>query len=127
MTLFLDPEREPEGVDPVLLLDLTQVAVFGVAAYLFFFYIPSQRESGTELAHSVWTPYFIYNGLLAVAFLLRSVVTKSHVIRGLFGRMAVYYLIAQLGDYFYYYGPGKNLQVGAWYDLVWSSTLAIGV
>jgi PAS domain S-box-containing protein len=127
MALFLDPESEPEGFDPLLLLDLTQVAVFAVAAYLFFFYIPSQGESGTELAHSVWKPYFIYNGLLTATFFLRSALTRSQVVRGLFGRMAVFSLAGIIADYFYYYGPGRNLQTGAWYDLVWSSTLVVGV
>jgi PAS domain S-box-containing protein len=127
MTLFLDPDREPEGFDPLLLLDLMQAAVFAVAAYLYFFYFPSQGESGSELAHSVWAPYFIYNGLLLGALSLRAVLTESDVVRGMFGRMAIYSLVALTGDYFYYYGPGRNLQPGAWFDLVWSCTLATGV
>jgi PAS domain S-box-containing protein len=127
MTLFLDPDREPEGFDPLLLLDLMQAAVFAVAAYLYFFYFPSQGTSGSELAHSVWAPYFIYNGLLLGALSLRAVLTKSTGFRSMFGRMAVYSAVALAGDYFYYYGPGRNLQSGAWFDLVWSCTLASGV
>jgi hypothetical protein len=57
MALFLDPDREHTGFDWLMALDFVQAVLFCIAAYLYFFYIP-RSESPTELAHSVWSPYF---------------------------------------------------------------------
>jgi len=51
--MFLDPERETEGLDLLVAVDFVQAAVFCVAAYLYFFYIPkssaaSQLFNGTS-------------------------------------------------------------------------------
>jgi two-component system cell cycle sensor histidine kinase/response regulator CckA len=123
MAVFLDPDSEPKGFDLLLILDVAQAVVFAVAAYLYFFYIPSRSETGTELAHSVWGPYFMYAGCVTGAFLLRSVTTESAAVRALFGRMGLYFLASSLADYFYFYGPGKDLPTGAWFDIVWTLTL----
>ena len=72
MALFLDPESEARGIDALVVLDFTQAIVFGVAAYLYFFYLPAPSQSGTELSHAVWAPYFLYSGILTAAFFLRS-------------------------------------------------------
>jgi PAS domain S-box-containing protein len=121
MALFLDPDFEPKGFDWLLILDLGQVILFWLAGYFYFFYIPSQSQSGTALTHSIWAPYFVYNGFLIGAFFLRSVLTKSGVARALFGRMTVFLLFAGSADFSFYYGPWKDLQTGGWYDFVWIS------
>ncbi len=125
MAVFLDPDYEPKGFDLLLVLDITQAVVFVAAAYLYFFYLPSRSESGTELAHTVWEPYFIYSGSVTGAFLLRAFSTNSAVVRSLFGRMAFYFLASTLADYLYFYGPGKDLQTGTWFDIIWSLTLVL--
>lgn len=122
VALYLDPDFEPRGFDWLLILDLVQVMLFWLVGYFYFFYIPAQSTSGIELAHSVWALYFVYTGFLIAAFLLRSLLTKSLLVRSLFGRVAAFLVAAGVADYFFYYGPGQNLQTGQWYDFVWMST-----
>jgi len=122
MALFLDLDFAPEGFDWLLILDLVQVILFWLAGYFYFFYLPSQSTSGSELGHSVWAPYFIYVGFLIVAFLLRALVAETASIRSMFLRIAGFLIATGVADFFYYYGPGKDLSDGSWYDLVWMST-----
>ena len=120
--LFLDADVEPKGFDWLLILDSLQIGLFFVAAYYYFFYIPQRAgNAGTELAHSVWAPYFVYYGILTAAFFLRAAFTQSSVIRALFGRIGLLLFLSGCADAFYYYGPGKNLETGQWFDLVWSA------
>jgi diguanylate cyclase (GGDEF)-like protein len=123
MALFLDPEHEPKGLDLLLILDFVQATIFCVAAYLYFFYIPSLSEASNDLSHSVWAPYFVGYGLLTAAFLLRSSFTSSRAVRKLFGRMGLLLLCSGSVDALYYYGPGTSLKTGAWFDLLWSVLL----
>ena len=122
MALFLDPEVEPRGFDWLLILDLIQVFLFWLAGYFYFFYIPAETEPGIQLAHAVWGPYFVYTGFLIGAFFLRSLFTNSSVIRALFGRLAVFLFVAGLADFLFFYGPGRGLATGTWFDFVWIAT-----
>lgn len=122
MALFLDLDFAPEGFDWLLILDLVQVILFWLAGYFYFFYLPTQSTSGPELGHSVWAPYFVYVGFLVVAFLLRALVAESVPVRSVFVRIAGFLIATGIADFFYYYGPGKDLNDGSWYDLVWMST-----
>lgn len=122
MALFLDLDFAPKGFDWLLILDLVQVILFWLAGYFYFFYLPAQSTSGSQLGHSVWAPYFIYVGFLIVAFLLRVLVAESTPIRSMFLRIAGFLIATGIADFFYYYGPGKDLRDGSWYDLVWMST-----
>ena len=123
MALFLDPDYEPKAFDTLLILDFVQAILFCLAAYLYFFYIPSRSDGGAELAHSVWTPYFIGYGLLAAAFLLRAFASSSEVVRALMGRIGFYLFASEMMDAFYYYGPGSHMKTGAWFDIFWSLLL----
>jgi two-component system cell cycle sensor histidine kinase/response regulator CckA len=125
MALFLDPESEARGFDWLLILDFTQAIVFGIAAYLYFFYLPSPSQSGTELSHAVWAPYFLYSGVLTAAFFLRSLLSRSQVARALFLRLSLYLLATGVADYLFYFGPGKGLPAGSWFDFVWTGTLLV--
>jgi diguanylate cyclase (GGDEF)-like protein len=123
MTLFLDPDREGEGLDLLVALDLTQATLVCVAAYLYFFYLP--ESAAGELAHSVWTPYFVGYGLVAGAFILRSAFTRSRVDRALFGGLGIFLACSEMVDALYYYGPGRGLKTGAWFDILWSILLVV--
>jgi diguanylate cyclase (GGDEF)-like protein len=126
MALFLDPDRERKSFDWLLVLDFIQAVLFCIAAYLYFFYIP-RSESPTELAHSVWSPYFAGYGLVAVAFILRARSSHSSVVRSLFGRMGIFLLVSGVVDALYYYGPGSGLKTGAWFDALWSALLVMAL
>lgn len=122
MALFLDPERETGRVDTLMALDFVQAVLVCVAAYLYFFYLPKASNSG-ELAHEVWTPYFLGYGGVATAFILRGVTTPSRDARVLFRRFGIFLAISGSVDALYYYGPGQGLKTGAWFDLLWSALL----
>ncbi len=119
MALFLGSESESGGLDTVVILDFVQAVLICVAAYLYFFYLPKSEAHG-ELAHSVWAPYFVGYGFVASAFLLRAAFTHSRVVRSLFGKLGLLLALSGMLDAMYYYGPGRNLKTGAWFDLLWS-------
>ena len=119
MALFLDPERESEGLDLPVVLDFMQAAVFCVAAYVYFFYIP-KSGSGTDQTAAVWTtPYFMSYAFLAGAFGLRSVMTRSPLARTLFRGLTIFLVFSGVADVAYRYGPLSGLSTGSWFDLVW--------
>jgi len=122
MALFLDPDHETGRLDTLMALDFGQGVLVCVAAYLYFFYLP-KAESPAELAHSVWLPYFGGYSLVAVAFILRALVTRSRDVRVLFGRMGIFLTLSGGVDALYYYGPGRLLRTGQWFDLLWSALL----
>jgi len=122
MAMFLDPEHEHGRLDTVVALDFVQAVLVCVAAYLYFFYLP-KAESSSELAHSVWTPYFAGYAFVAGSFVVRSAVTRSRDSRALFGRMGIFLALSGCVDALYYYGPGRGLTTGAWFDLLWSALL----
>ena len=122
MALFLDPEHETGRIDVIMALDFLQGILVCVTAYVYFFYLPKAVTSG-ELTHGVWAPYFAGYGLVALAFVLRSIVTRSRDVRVLFGSMGVLFAISGCVDALYYYGPGRGLKTGQWFDILWSSLL----
>lgn len=121
MAMFLDPEHEAGRLDALVALDFVQAVLVCLAAYLYFFYLP-KSEAG-ELAHELWTPYFVGYAFVAVAFVVRAAVTRSRDARALFGRIGIFLACSGCVDALYYYGPGRGLHTGAWFDLLWSGLL----
>lgn len=124
LAMFLDPDNEAGGLDPLIALDFVQAILVCIAAYLYFFYLP---KSGGRLGHSVWTPYLVAYAFVAGAFLVRAAVTRSRVARMLFGRLGLLLTFSIGVDVLYYYGPGQNLQTGAWFDIIWSLAMILPI
>lgn len=122
MTMFLNPEHETGRLDTLMALDFAQGLLVCIAGYIYFFYLP-KSDSPWDLAHSVWAPYFGGWGIVALTFILRSLVTRSRDIRALFGRMGVFLALSGCVDALYDYGPGRSLRTGQWFDLLWSALL----
>ena len=122
MALFLDPEHEAGKLDTIMALDFVQGVMVWIAAYLYFFYLPHAEG---ELPHGAWAPYFAGYGTVVAAFLLRAAVTHSRDAKSLFGRMGVFLAFSGAVDALYYYGPGRGLHTGAWFDLLWSILLVL--
>lgn len=124
MAMFLDPDRETEGLDLMMSLDFMQAGVFCFAAYLYFFYIPN---SGTVavLTSTVWTPYFFAYGFLGAAFWFRSLITRSPLARSLFRGLSIFLVCSDVADVLYRFGPFHGLRSGAWFDLVWNLNLSV--
>jgi diguanylate cyclase (GGDEF)-like protein len=124
MALFLDPDSEAGKLDTLVALDFVQAVLLCVAAYVYFFYLPKAEAPG-ELAHEVWAPYFFGYSFVAGAFVLRAVVSRVRDVRVLFGRIGLFLALSGLVDALYYYGPGRGLRTGAWFDLLWSVLLIV--
>lgn len=124
MAIFLSSEHETGRLDALLILDFAQGVLVCVAAYLYFFYLP-KAENPSQLSHSVWAPYFGGYAIVAGAFVLRALVTRSRDARALFGRLGAFLALSGCVDGLYYYGPGKDLRTGQWFDLLWSALLII--
>jgi diguanylate cyclase (GGDEF)-like protein len=126
MALFLDSEHESGKIDALRALDFVQAVLVCVAAYLYFFYLPQASAPG-ELADEVWAPYFVGYGLVSGTFILRAIMTQSRDERALFGRMGMSLTFSGCIDAAFYYGPGHDLPLGTWFDLLWSTLLVIPV
>jgi diguanylate cyclase (GGDEF)-like protein len=124
MAIFLDPDKEAGKLDALVALDFVQGVLVCVAAYVYFFYLP-KAESPGELAHEVWAPYFVGYSFVAGSFILRAAVSRVRDVRVLFGRMGIFLALSGSADALYYYGPGRGLNTGAWFDLFWSGLLVI--
>ena len=122
MALFFDPGDRQEGFDWLLALDFCQGVLACVASYLYFFYLP-RSESPTDLAHSVWAPYFAGYGVIVSGFLARSFLSTSPVMRPLFRRLGVLLALSGGADAYYYYGHRLGVTPGGWFDLLWSALL----
>jgi diguanylate cyclase (GGDEF)-like protein len=127
LALFLDPDKESKGLDLLVVLDFAQWIVFCIAAYFCFFYIPRQAEPGTDLAYSVWAPYFTGYAIVTGAFLLRALFAHTPMVRQLFARMGAFLALSGIVDGLYYYGPGRGLQPGDWFEILWSILLLIPI
>jgi diguanylate cyclase (GGDEF)-like protein len=55
--------------------------------------------------------------------MVRSAVTRSRDSRALFGRMGILMAFSGSTDALYFYGPGRGMGTGAWFDLLWSGLL----
>jgi signal transduction histidine kinase/CheY-like chemotaxis protein len=123
LTLFLEPDFEPRRFDPIHILDFVQIVLLWIVIYFFFLYMPSHEASGSPFAatwlHETWVGSLMYDGAMAVIFLLRSALTNSPVVRALFGRIGTFLVLVCLGDFYYNY-LGATLQAGSWYEVIWA-------
>jgi diguanylate cyclase (GGDEF)-like protein len=122
LMLLLPSSGEKNEFNRFLIVDLLQAALFFVATYVYFLYLP-HAESPDWLADSVKGPYFVVYGLIVAAFLLRSTFSPSDEVRKLFGRMGVFLLVSGAIDASFYYGLVNAPVPGTWFDLVWSFLL----
>jgi len=120
MALFLDPDHEPNHFDRLHILDFIQAILFWCAVYLFFLPLPG----GNESIDAAWKRGLVFDAVLTAGFLLRVVLTRSPVVRALFGRMLVFLCLSTLADTYANY-PGRDLRTGDWFDVCWSALTAI--
>lgn len=120
--LFLEPDFDFRRFDKINILDFIQVGLLYAVIYFFFLYMPSREQASSPFAHTwlraTWAGSLIYDGVMAVAFLLRGVLTDSRLIRALFGRIGLFLLCACAGDLYYNY-LGATLLTGSWFEIVW--------
>src|SRR5437763_1064016 len=124
MALFLDPESDSISLDRSAFVDLIQGLLFLVTAYVYFFLISAGTQAVTDLATGLREPYLVVHSLIALAFVVRAGLARG-VARRFLGRMGLFLLFSCSVDALYYYGPGKLLRTGEWFDLLWTILLII--
>ena len=123
MALFLtddSPESRPYLWERRL--DFIQIGIVSFSAYVFFLYFPMQGLRKPEDVNALYWWIFTWrNFLLASTFVLRAALTRSRLIRSLFGRMAIFFVLFGIGDsVFVYAQTWRGLQFGTWYELMWT-------
>jgi len=124
MLLFLDPDHENNRLDRLHLLDFGQVCGFWVCVYLYF-----SKDQNFGLTDTGWGPFgwstsLVFNGVLALSFVLRAAVTNSGLVRTFFGQMALYLFFSGLADSYFSFAPNQ-VEPGSRFDLIWSVLLCV--
>jgi len=103
-------------------LDFLQIGIVSFSAYIFFLYLPLHASRRAEDLNSLyWWVFTWRNFILALTFVLRAVLTKSRLVKSLFGRMALFLVLFGIGDStFVYAQTWQGLQFGTWYELLWT-------
>jgi two-component system cell cycle sensor histidine kinase/response regulator CckA len=122
MALFIDTERGLEWKNWPRILDLAQVVILTVAAYLLMFSSPAHwKMGGGTLARLAWLPDSLRDTVLASAFTLRAIMSRQKLARNLYGRMAIFFVLYLSGEIPYLYLQStKNLPSGTLWDLGWT-------
>jgi len=122
MTLFLSP-RDPEGEYYWLrVCDFAQVCTLVLALELSQIYVPSRWQAAGQVmeirtAHAA----IFFFGLIALSFVVRSLLAANRVERSFFGRLGSYLILYAfvLAGTLYYQASGHYKQ-GQWSDLPWT-------
>jgi PAS domain S-box-containing protein len=123
MALFLaDDSAESQVYRWQRWLDFLQIGIVSFSAYLFFLYLPLRSVRQPEDINALyWWVFTSRNFILALTFVLRAVLTKSRLVKSLFGRMAIFLVLFGIGDSFFVYAQTwQGLQFGTWYELLWT-------
>ena len=128
LTLFLDPNKDPEKRDWQQWLDLTQLGILLTSAYLFTFEVPAHWQNRSiSLAELSLMVEPTRDALLFTAFAFRAFGTKRDGERSLYGRMAFFFFAYAVGDFTFLYLQGfAGLRTGTLWDLCWTFPLALG-
>ncbi len=120
----LRPEKKEE-IGP-LALDVIQLGIALVSAYLFFFYTPSFLSTQPGVSDAAMRQATdVKNWLILAALLTGSASARSREGRDLLGRLAVVFLIYAAGMSIYFHSTSTLvIQTGKWFDLTW--TLSFG-
>ena len=123
MALFLaDDSAESRVYRWQRWLDFLQIGIVSFSAYLFFLYVPLRSARRPEDINALyWWAFTWRNFILAFTFVLRAVLTKSRLVKSLFGRMAIFLALFGICDsVFVYAQTWQGLQFGTWYELLWT-------
>ncbi|HKV62060.1 MAG TPA: PAS domain S-box protein [Candidatus Acidoferrum sp.] len=103
-------------------LDFLQIGIVSISAYTFFLYLPLSSQRPPEDINALyWWVFTWRNFIVALAFVLRAVLTKSRLVKSLFGRVAVFLVLFGICDSVFVYGQTwQGLKFGTWYELLWT-------
>jgi signal transduction histidine kinase/CheY-like chemotaxis protein len=122
-SIFLVSEDNSETKDWELALDFVQLVIVLAACYFFFINVPVFWWAHPK--HIGWTMermWNVRNFSLAFAFLLRAGLSRSPVVRKLFGYMGgVLLFMATVNSVGIHAIDRLNLPSGGWVDLAWTT------
>jgi two-component system, cell cycle sensor histidine kinase and response regulator CckA len=121
MCLFLDPEAEREGPDWQRVLDFAQVGIVFVLLYFFFRNLSAQGS-----AHGPWRLTTVTDGVVMIGFFVRAASSRNDPTGKLFRNLGYFRLAALVTDLYFVAGLPEPSN-GTWFDLVWSTVLAIPI
>src|SRR2546430_7387306 len=123
MALFLaDDSAESRVYRWQRWLDFLQIGIVSFSAYFFFLYLPLHSVRRPEDINALyWWVFTWRNFILAFTFVLRAALTKSRLVKSLFGRMAIFLVLFGICDsVFVYAQTWQGLKFGTWYELLWT-------
>jgi len=121
MTLFLEPDFEPDRFDRLHWADLVQTLLLWITLYVYF----TPNGMAPSMYGPLWNRSLFVDSVLLLAFLLRGSFTNSATIRSLFLRTSIYCFILGVTEV---YGSIQPIpRPGDWYDLVWGSVVMVAL
>lgn len=120
--MMLSPrsETEHEGIDWQAILDFAQVAIVGLTAYLYFFYLTARWQAeGPRMVLTVLRVQMYRDLVLALAFFAQAIVRKARPIQRLFHRVALFFLVEVGWVLLYLVRWPAPLRGVYWSDVVW--------
>src|SRR5215831_5294553 len=122
MALFLSPRDSSSGFRWLRTCDFAQVCTLVLAVELAAVYVPSQWQAEVHVMQNrILITGLVFFGLLALSFLVRSLLTPFSTVRRLFRRLAVFFLVFTVTTNVTLYALASgNYQQGMWPDLLWT-------
>ena len=121
MALFLREGEDPSGLDWQRSLDFVQMLMVAFLAYYDFLFMRALQGGPHSLEVMEQGMTNVLNFVLAVAFLARSYWGRTALVRSLYRKMSVYFIVyavaAGIGDYALTF---INANSGSWSSLAWT-------
>lgn len=119
MMLLPQSEKEHQGIDWEATLDFVQLGIVALTAYLYFFYLTSRWQAeGQEMVRNVFRAQMYRDFAIVAAFLLASRFRKSPLVKALFNRTALFFLL-EAGWLLLYLFRWPATNRATWSDLAW--------
>lgn len=119
MMLLPQREKQHQGVDWEAALDFVQLGIVALTAYLYFFYLTSRWQAeGQEMVRNVFRAQMYRDFAIVAAFLLASRFRKSPLVKALFNRTALFFLL-EAGWLLLYLFRWPAANRATWSDLAW--------
>jgi two-component system cell cycle sensor histidine kinase/response regulator CckA len=122
MTFFLSPRDPGSGVRWLGVCDFVQVCTLVLALELSLLYIPSRWQSSEPVMFvRTFHVALLFFGVLALAFLIRGLLTPLRTARAFFFRLAAFFFVFGITTNTTRYAiAAGTYQQGTWLDLPWT-------
>ena len=118
------PTRDSGKIDWAQVLDIGQVFVVGISAYLYFFYVPSQwHAQGSKILVKIMGLQWLRDIMLGAGFGILAVKAGEPRLRRFFGMMCGLFTLSSTGYFVYLAIPQTEPPQTSWNDIVWCTPL----